>query len=1070
MGHFCRSFLFLSNILLIGFILCVNPSIAQDTSSSQEEGLRSNTPSLFAITNAKIVVAPGRIIESGTLVVENGKIIEVGPDANVPKGAVVIDGKSKTIYPGLIDSLTEQDVSSEPLSKGAPYWNDNIRPQLNVADQFEADSDANSKLRSQGFGAKLVAPKGGIIKGTSVIALTKDGSAKDSILNAKAAQHFRLTTDRSFGRRGYPNSPMGAYALARQAIYDAQWYQKSQQAIAANPNLELPERNDALAALEEVMEAKLVGIVDTSNELFVMRAHRYASEFGIRFIIRGSGNEYRRLEEIKATGRPIIVPVDFPKPPSVIDANEARRVSLEDLMHWDHAPENPGRLANAGVEIMLTTDGLEDVSSFLKNVRKAIDRGLSGEVALAALTTVPAKAFGVDHQLGTLERGKVANLIVTDGPLFADKTEIKETWVAGERFEFEPAPTRSVGKTWTFQSSLPDGPSLNFELVIKQGKRTSAKLQKAGAARKKETKPAPKKRNRKADADKDEESDKDESITLKNVKLDGARFSATVAAKDLGQADSKKVAQISILFVDENSANEGELRIGNKTSKIMLAPAKTKQKEEKPESNADEKSDKETDKEPAPKETKADVAKASFPINYPLGAFGTNGKTKKSSAVLFENATVWTCGKDGKIEGCSVLVIDGKIAQVAKDIQAPKDAIVIDATGKHLTPGIIDCHSHMGTDSGVNESGQTITAEVRIGDFINCDDITIYRQLAGGVTTANILHGSANPIGGQNQVIKLRWGKIDEAMKFAEAPEGIKFALGENVKRSRDPDSTRYPKSRMGVEQILVDEFRAGLAYQQRHDDWKKNHSGLPPRVDLELEAISEILNGTRWIHCHSYRQDEILALIRVLDGFKIQIGTFQHILEGYKVADEMREHGAMGSGFSDWWAYKFEVFDAIPFGGALMHNAGVVVSFNSDDRELARHLNHEAAKAVKYGGVPEEEALKFVTLNPAKQLRIDQYVGSIEKGKHGDLVLWSGHPLSPMARCEQTWIEGENFFHIDNDKIQRKNVADMREALIQKILASGEDMKKPGERGRVDPSKLWPFWDEFCKCNGKQK
>jgi len=369
----------------------------------------------------------------------------------------------------------------------------------------------------------------------------------------------------------------------------------------------------------------------------------------------------------------------------------------------------------------------------------------------------------------------------------------------------------------------------------------------------------------------------------------------------------------------------------------------------------------------------------------------------------------------------------------------------------------------MATDGGVNEGTQAVTCEVRIGDFIDADDITIYRQLAGGVTSSNILHGSANPIGGQNQVIKLRWGMTGEQLKFVEAPQGVKFALGENVKQSNWSEPTgRYPQTRMGVEQIFRDSFEAARDYGRRMDAWQRSRRGLPPRRDLELDAVREILDQTRWIHCHSYRQDEILALIRLLDEYDITIGTFQHILEGYKVADAMADHGAMASAFSDWWAYKLEVYDAIPYAGALMHDAGIVVSFNSDDSELARHLNQEAAKAVKYGGVPREEALKFVTLNPARQLRIDEYVGSLEPGKHADFVIWSDDPLSNYARCEQTWIDGRRFFDREEDHQLRETASAQRNALIQKILESDSKMRAVGERDR-DPAMLWPRHDEFC-------
>jgi N-acetylglucosamine-6-phosphate deacetylase len=363
----------------------------------------------------------------------------------------------------------------------------------------------------------------------------------------------------------------------------------------------------------------------------------------------------------------------------------------------------------------------------------------------------------------------------------------------------------------------------------------------------------------------------------------------------------------------------------------------------------------------------------------------------------------------------------------------------------------------MATDGGTNEMAQAITAEVRVGDFIDADDIVIYRQLAGGVTAANVLHGSANPIGGQNQIVKLRWGATGEAMKFAEAPQGIKFALGENVKQSnlQGGVSSRYPQSRMGVEQLIRDAFAAARDYSAAHKRWNENHEGLPPRRDLELEAIAEILAGQRWIHCHSYRQDEILALLRTCDAYGITIGTLQHILEGYKLGDAIARHGATGSSFSDWWAYKFEVIDSIPFNGALMHRAGVIVSFNSDDDELGRHLNYEAGKAVKYGGVEPVEALKFVTLNPARQLRIDQWVGSLEAGKHADFVVWSGDPLSPRARCEETWIDGRKYFDRDDDRELQAEQAKMRAALTRKIIESGQTQQPASERQPEE----WERW-----------
>ncbi|MFH1268248.1 MAG: amidohydrolase family protein, partial [Planctomycetota bacterium] len=359
------------------------------------------------------------------------------------------------------------------------------------------------------------------------------------------------------------------------------------------------------------------------------------------------------------------------------------------------------------------------------------------------------------------------------------------------------------------------------------------------------------------------------------------------------------------------------------------------------------------------------------------------------------------------------------------------------------------CHSHMATDGGINESTQAISAEVRIADFLDANDIAIYRQLAGGVTTSHMLHGSANPIGGQNQVIKLRWGALAEDLKFAEAPATLKLALGENVKQSNwgDEFTTRYPQTRMGVVEIIHDAFQAAEEYRTRWDEWRRTHRGLPPRRDLELDALVEVLEHRCWVHCHAYRQDEITAVLQTLDRFGVRMAALQHILEGYKVADVMVRYGAGGSAFSDWWAYKFEVYDAIPHNGVLMHRAGVVVSFNSDDRELARHLNQEAAKAVKYGGLSPEEALEFVTINPAKQLRIDQHVGSLTPGKHADLVVWSGPPLSNFSRPEQTWIDGRKYFDLKEDQAARKQAAEQRALLVQKILASGQPKPEPEEK-----------------------
>lgn len=416
------------------------------------------------------------------------------------------------------------------------------------------------------------------------------------------------------------------------------------------------------------------------------------------------------------------------------------------------------------------------------------------------------------------------------------------------------------------------------------------------------------------------------------------------------------------------------------------------------------------------------------------------GALTNPPSLWIRGATVWTCGPGGILSNAVLRVEGGRIQSVGPASGEPgPEVVVVDATGLHVTPGLIDCHSHSAILGGVNESGLPSTAMVRIGDVVNSETGNLHRELAGGLTTASLLHGSANPIGGQNQVIKLREGASPEGLKFTNAPPGIKFALGENVKQSNwgEKFSTRFPQTRMGVPTFHQNRFTAAQQYAAAWSAWESAHAtqpGVPaPRRDLELEAIAEIIAGKRLIHCHSYRQDEILVFLRTMESFGVRVGTLQHVLEGYKVADEIARHGAGASAFSDWWAYKFEVYDAIPYAGSLMNSRGVNVSFNSDSDDLARRLNFEAAKAVKYGDTPEVEALKFVTIHPAQQLGIDRWVGSLEPGKDADFVLWSGSPLDSQSRCEQTWIEGRKYFDRSAEPARSRALSEERDALIAK-------------------------------------
>jgi imidazolonepropionase-like amidohydrolase len=424
------------------------------------------------------------------------------------------------------------------------------------------------------------------------------------------------------------------------------------------------------------------------------------------------------------------------------------------------------------------------------------------------------------------------------------------------------------------------------------------------------------------------------------------------------------------------------------------------------------------------------------------------GPLAEPKTILIERATVWTCGTNGVLTNAQVLVSGGRIDGVGYlgKIKAGPDTLVIDGQGLHVTPGLMDAHSHTAILGAVNESSLPSSAMVRVSDVVNSETDNLRQQLAGGVTAVNLFHGSANPIGGQSCVIKLRDGAGPEGLVFDAAPPGIKFALGENVKQSNWGDKfvTRFPQTRMGVRTFIANRFTAAREYLAKVEQASRL-STLPPKRDLELEAIGEILQGRRWIYCHAYRQDEILMLIRLMEQFGVKIGSFEHVLEGYKVADEIAKHGAAASAFSDWWAYKFEVYDAIPYNGSLLRDRGALVSFNSDSSELARRLYTEAAKAVKYGGTPEVEALKFVTINPARQYRIDARIGSLEPGKDADFAIWSWSPLDSRTVCLQTWIEGKKYFDraLDAERIAKLEAE--RTALLAKAkrlakLSGGSD------------------------------
>ena len=1003
--------IFCSAIMFFLLLLFVSPAAGQLT---PQVGIRQNPPTIHALVGAKLFLTPDKMIENGTVVIRDGFIVDAGKEVRIPDDARIWDMKGMTIYPGFIDCYSDlgmprraqesfggdqgqQQKPQEP-ARGPKHWNEHVQASVNAEEIFTPDPRASEKLRGLGFTAALVVPQQGVFRGTSALINLGDGTTSQNLVKSRIAQHVAFETSRG---DGYPNSLMGAIALIRQTVLDAQWYRDATKDALKYPGEPKPEIVDDLASLENVVDMKQPLIFETGDEQSILRAAAIAKEFHLQYFVRGSGYEYRRLDAIKILGIPIILPVNFPEPPSVQTPEEALNVDIEDLRHWDEAPENPGKLFKAGVSFALTTSMLKDVTNFLPNVRKAVQRGLPEQIALAGLTTIPARLCGAEKSLGTISRGNLANLIVADGNIFNEKTKIRETWIEGKRYEIKPQEEIEVRGTW--KVALSGHPSDSLRLILKGEPDGLQGSMKSGT---KEAK-------------------------LSTAVFSDLRLAVTFPGDSIGMSG---IVRMTAVLTPDRLTGTGEFSDGKQFSW----------------------NGQRVEKFVTPRDTthqKPPEMSLLTPL-YPPGAFGREMLPAQPDHILVRGATIWTCAQQGIIDNGDLLVERGKVIKVGTNLSAPPDAVVIAGNGKHVTPGLIDCHSHTGVAGGVNETGVTITAQVRIGDVLDPDDIALYRELAGGLTVANVLHGSANPIGGQNQVIKLRWGVLPEEMKFEGAMPGIKFALGENPKQSNwgDRYSSRYPQTREGVEQMIRDEFRAALDYEKTWKEYEQGSRRIKPRRDLHAEAILEVLHGKRLVHAHSYRQDEIEMLIRVADEFGFKIGTFQHVLEGYKIADLMNGHGAGGSTFSDWWAYKFEVYDAIPYNGTLMHDAGVVVSFNSDSDELARHLNTEAAKAVKYGGLSEEEALKFVTINPAIQLRIEKRVGSLEPGKDADFVIWSGNPLSGFSMCEQTWIDGKKYFDRQEDRAMSEKIQHERSSLIQKVLSSaksgGGEPKRPPSRG----------------------
>ncbi len=948
--------------------------------------------------NARIIVDYKTTLDSSMLLIKNGRIEAVGIITVIPAGTIIHDMSGKWIYPSFIDPYTFYGLPEPSKSekaklpqltsntKGAYSWNQALKPETEAHRLFTVQDESASRYRKAGFGIVLSMPQDGIARGTGSIVTLGTESDQEVILKEKGAAGYSFQKGTS--HQVYPTSEMGAIALLRQSFLDASWY------AGAGKNTEFN-----ISIQSWISNQSYPQIFECQNYLQSLRADKIGDEFGVRYIIKGSGDEYKRVHEIQATGNPYIIPLRFPENQDVSNPYDALNLSLGELMHWDLAPANAAILHHAGIPVVFTSDGLKDIQEFIVQLRKTISYGLPVQEALKAVTESPARLLGIENLCGAIRKGMMANFLITSGDIFKKDHFIFENWINGKPYVISQQPAVDIRGEYSLMID-----TLTTMLLSVKGE---------------SYKPQGELRYR-GDTIKASVTFNDHVIAigfeLKNPAAKGRYTLNGFPYGDDGRLFKGTAINPQGLNVLWELVRTGEFIRGaeNDTTTVEIPSYGT--------------------------------------VTYPAKAYGFKTLPAPEN-IIFRNVTVWTNESSGILKDHDVRIRNGKIESIGRNLDTT-GYNVIDGTGKHLTSGIIDEHSHIAVSHNVNECSHAVTSEVRISDVIDPDDIQIYRQLAGGVTTSQLLHGSCNPIGGQSAIIKLRWGFPAEQMKFQGAPGFIKFALGENVKQSNwgDDNRIRYPQTRMGVEQVYINAFTKAIEY---HKTWQAYNpkSKLPaPRRDLQLEALTEIMNRKRFITCHSYQQGEINMLMHVADSMGFKVNTFTHILEGYKVADKMKAHGAGASSFSDWWAYKYEVIEAIPHNGSILHDMGVITAFNSDDAEMARRLNQEAAKAVMYGGLSDEDAWKFVTLNPARLLRIDHLVGSIKAGKDADVVLWNGPPLSVYSKVEKTYIDGICFFDLTRDAELRSEIQKERARILNKMRDEKNkspqgDLKKPAFR-----------------------
>ncbi len=927
-----------TTILAVAFIalLCSNTTASAQTSGDPVVDQLGTVTRVFAIRNAKIVQAPGRVLMRGTVVVRAGMIVEVGTNVTIPPDAEVIEGDSLVVYAGFIDCLSSAgvhvpkfppDAPKPPRPGEPPRALAGILPDRDVRPFFTlADSDVDS-LRSLGFTVAHVVPTGGMLPGTGSIVALGDDSLRAVILpQVSLMSAFAVANDI------YPATSMAIMATWRNLYRRAEQTRRSDDAFRRNPQGRTrPSRDPVIDAFIPVVEGTRRVFFITEDLLQLERAIRLRRELGFQIVVAGLKDPRDAVDIVRRESLPVVLSLDLPRdrtnqdnddsssvgptdttaaPPGTV-LDERRIQDYRDVERERQLLERekrsaqrliytlPSDMMRSSVPFTFGTSGAR-TSEIRSNLRAVVRMGLSPDRALSALTVDAARLLGLERSMGTVENGKIANLVVTDGDYFDDSSRIRLVVVDGVRY----------------------------------------------------------------------------TIDRGDSKLEGRERQRGGARREMMTQEEKQLPQVT------------DTMVANETLR-----------------------------------SRANVA--------------------ERGTLLIRNGTVLTVTK-GTLEGTDVLVRDGKIAAIGKDLQAPSNGIVIDATGKWVMPGIIDAHSHLGIDD-VNEWTNPVTAEVSVGDVLDPFDINMYRALAGGVTISHAMHGSANAIGGQCQTIKHRYGISDPWGLIMEgAPRTIKFALGENPTRVHGRGNGVHPSTRMGVEQIFRDAFTQARAYMEARKRFQErggtDASVVDPPYDHRMETLAAILRGEIIVNCHSYRADEILMLMRVFKDFGIKRLVFQHVNEGFKVAPEIADFGAGASVFADWWAYKIEVYYSTAYNASILTRNGVTTSINSDSPELIRHLNHEASKTMRYGGLSRDEALALITINPARQLGIDARVGSLEVGKDADIAIFSAMPLSVYSVCQMTIVDGVVRFDAANDPDDMRMRIDPRAPVASATIWSADE------------------------------